>query len=220
MTSFDGIRVIAVGLNGIVLTSSNAGKGQIVQIIDVVACRFRDVSLSAYQQCWLPWIFSWRILTIIGETWSSQTLGTVVSSTESQGLRCISSFSNSYAMTAGKTLLSFFFLFCSIFYHAWFWLSILCLCKITSPSDGMYHCYRHVTRYGLYYLLCNFWTNILLCTRILGTSSLLYKTTDGGTNWISVSRGLPPAQDSYAFTFHAISVGTYAHVHNVDIEIR
>ena len=32
-----------------------------------------------------------------------------------------------------------------------------------------------------------------------------------------MSRGLPPAQDSYAFTFHAISVGTYAHVHDVDI---
>lgn len=54
MTSFDGIRVIAVGLNGIVLTSSNAGKSQVVQMIDTSACRFRDVFLNAYQQCWRP----------------------------------------------------------------------------------------------------------------------------------------------------------------------
>ena len=66
-------------------------------------------------------------------------------------------------------------------------------------------------------MLYYFWTNILLCTRILGTSSLLYKTTDGGVSWTSVSDGLPT---TYDFTFHAISVGTYAHVHNVDIEIR
>ena len=60
-----------------------------------------------------------------------------------------------------------------------------------------------------------FWTNILLCTRILGTSSLLYKTTDGGVSWTSVSGGLPKTQTSYDFRFHAISVGTYAHEHNV-----
>jgi ABC-type multidrug transport system fused ATPase/permease subunit len=33
VTSFDGERVIAVGLNGIVLTSSNAGKVTIVKIL-------------------------------------------------------------------------------------------------------------------------------------------------------------------------------------------
>ena len=65
-----------------------------------------------------------------------------------------------------------------------------------------------------------FWTNILLCTRILGTSSLLYKTTDGGVSWTSVSGGLPKTQPSYDFKFHAITVGTYAHAHNADIEIR
>jgi hypothetical protein len=33
VASFDGKRVIAVGLNGIVLTSSNAGKISIIQIL-------------------------------------------------------------------------------------------------------------------------------------------------------------------------------------------
>ena len=46
--------------------------------------------------------------------------------------------------------------------------------------------------------------------RILGTSSSLYKTSDGGITWTSISSGLPTTQSSYEFKFHAISVGTSA----------
>ena len=105
MTSFDGVRVIAVGLNGIVLTSSNSGKDFIVQIIVTVASRGKRVA-SRYQ-C-RPSSFVLCTFPLVGDTWSSQTLG----SGASQGLNCISSTSSQIAMTAGQNfpLIPFFFL--------------------------------------------------------------------------------------------------------------
>ena len=51
MATYDGNRVIAVGLNNVVLVSTDGGESHIFQMIDTVACRFHDEFLNAYQRC-------------------------------------------------------------------------------------------------------------------------------------------------------------------------
>ena len=52
MASFDGKRVIAVGLNGIVLTSSNAGKIIIVQILFRLLSPEPQVVYVSFTECY------------------------------------------------------------------------------------------------------------------------------------------------------------------------
>ena len=81
----------------------------------------------------------------------------------------------------------------------------------------MIHFRRHYTTYAQYdHCMSYFYfkSKVLFYLCILGTSSLLYKTSDGGIKWTSISSGLPTTQSSYEFKFHAISVGTYTYISN------
>ena len=163
MATYDGNTVIAVGLNNVVQVSTDGGESHIFEMTDTVACRFHVVFLNAYQRCWRSWTLPLCTFTLTGASWNFKTLGPVNKSPGRHGFFCISSFhktnfgisaySDQQTMIAGKTPYSLFSLFSTKPRNALFWLYVLCLCKITSPSDREFHCYRYVTRYALYSLL-------------------------------------------------------------------
>ena len=156
MTTYDGKTVIAVGLNNVVLVSTDGGESHLYQLIDTVVCRFRDVFLNAYQRCWRSCTLPLCTFALIGDNWSQQTLGQTLGLarvSKSRHASCISSSSAQFAMIAGKTPSSLFssILLRYILLNASICLNILFM--ITSSSYRMFHCYRHVTRYTQYYLL-------------------------------------------------------------------